>query len=98
LFFLAQVQHGGGGWSANVFLTFAKSVTEKDNEAWTVRKPQKNFASHEVRMVRVFWGWGLPCGAAHNLFSGEIIFLFVKNINKLPSVPQLTYCFNCSFI
>jgi len=25
------VQHGGGGWSANVFLPFAKSVTEKNN-------------------------------------------------------------------
>ena len=30
-FFLAQVQHGGGGWSANVFFAFAKSVTEKNN-------------------------------------------------------------------
>jgi hypothetical protein len=25
------VQHGGGGWSANVFFAFAKSVTEKNN-------------------------------------------------------------------
>jgi hypothetical protein len=26
LFFLAQVQHGGGGWSANVFFAFLQKV------------------------------------------------------------------------
>ena len=28
-FFLAQVQHGGGGWSANVFFAFCKKCDRK---------------------------------------------------------------------
>jgi len=36
------VQHGGGGWSANVFLPFAKSVTEKKTTAgWIVWRQAK---------------------------------------------------------
>ncbi len=32
---------------------------------------KKDCASHEVRMVRIFAGWGLPCGAARYYLSGE---------------------------
>jgi len=32
---------------------------------------QKDRASHEERMVGIFGGWGLPCGAARNEIPGE---------------------------
>ena len=48
------MQHGGGGWSANVFFAFsAKSVTEKTTAGLNVRKQTKDRASLEVQ------GWGL---------------------------------------
>jgi len=31
---------------------------------------KKDRASHEVRMVGIFCGWGLPYGAARNYLSG----------------------------
>lgn len=40
---------------------------------------QKDCASHEVRMVRIFAGWGLcPDGAARNELSGENLTAFSR--------------------
>ena len=66
------MQHGGGGGSANVFLPFAKSVTEKKQQKGGLcGSRQKDRASPEVRGAGIFGGWGLLCGAARNYHSGE---------------------------
>jgi len=59
-FFLAQVQHGGGGWSANVFFALCKKCDrKKQQQGGLCGSLQKDRASHEVRMVGIFAGWGL---------------------------------------
>jgi len=66
-FFLAQVQHGGGGWSANVFFAFCKKCNRKKQQKGGLRgSRQKDRASPEVRGAGIFGGWGLLCGAARN--------------------------------
>ena len=66
------MQHGGGGWSANVFFAFAKSVTEKNN----IRVDCAEACKKTVQAMRYEW-WGflqagdMPCEAARNLHSGE---------------------------
>ena len=61
-FFLAQVQHGV---SANGFLPFRKKCDrEKTTKGGKCGSHKKDRASPEVRGAGIFWGWGLPCGAA----------------------------------
>jgi len=48
----------------------AKSVTEKTTKRGLCGGSKKDRASHEVRMVGIFWSWGL-CGAARIKLTGE---------------------------
>jgi hypothetical protein len=62
------VQHGV---SANGFLPFCKKYDrKKTTKRGLCGSHKKDRASHEVRMVGIFCGWGLPCGAARNYLSG----------------------------
>ena len=105
------MQHGGGGWSANVFFAcgwiglliflrnekkqcakcawVAKSVTEKkQQQGGLCGSLQKDCASHEVRMVRIFAGWGLcPDGAARNELSGENLTAFGRTLFPRDFIP-----------
>ena len=75
------MQHGGGGWSANFFLPFAKSVTEKQQQQGGLcGGRRKYFASLEVRGVRIFACLWLPCGAARNILSGENLTAFCRTL------------------
>jgi hypothetical protein len=50
----------------------AKSVTEKNNEGWIVRKPTKRPCKTRGTMGGDFWRLEiLPCGAARNLLTGK---------------------------
>jgi len=61
------VQHGGGGWSANVFFAFCKKCDrKKQQKGGLCVSRQKYHASPEERGAGIFGGWGLPCGAARN--------------------------------
>jgi len=65
------VQHGGGGWSANVFFAFRKKCDrKKQQQGGLCGSRQKDRASPEVRGAGIFGGWGLTCGAARNKLSG----------------------------
>ena len=55
----------------------AKNVTEKDNEAWIVRKPQKRPCKPWGTNGGDFLWLGIvPCGAARNYLTGEAWLLF----------------------
>ena len=70
-FFLAQVQHGGGGWSANVFLPFAKSLTEKNNNRVDFAEADKKTVQAQRNEGRGFLAAGdLSCGSARFHLSG----------------------------
>jgi hypothetical protein len=50
-FFLAQVQHGGGGWSANVFFAFCKKRDRKKQQQGDCAEATKK----TVQAMRYEW-------------------------------------------
>ena len=64
------MQHGGGGWSANVFFAFCKKCDRKKQRSVDCAEADKKTVQAQRNEGRGFLTAG-DCGAARNLLTGE---------------------------